>query len=1001
MMEAVHRYEGTVNQVMGDGIMALFGAPLAHEDHAVRACYAALRMQDAVKRYAEEARRAQGVTVRIRVGLNSGEVVVRAIDSDLHMDYTAVGQTTHLAARMEQLADPGAILITPATLAQAEGYVEVRSLGPVPVKGIEGPLEVYEMRGASTVRSRFQAAAARGLTRFVGRRSEMDQLAEALDHARTGRGQVVAVVGEPGVGKSRLYYEFTHSHVVRDALVIESASVSYGKAAAYLPVIELVKGYFRIEGRDDARAIREKVTGRLLSLDRSLEPFLPAFLWLLDVAVDDKAWEHLDPRERRGRTLDGVKRVILRESQVQPVVVLFEDLHWIDAETQTLLEALVESLPTARLLLLVSYRPEYRHGWGSKTYYRQLRIDPLPAATARELLDALLGHDASVEPLKPLLVRRTEGTPLFLEESVRTLVETKMLVGARGAYRVVKPLEPLAVPASVTAMLAARIDRLTPETKAVLQAASVIGTDVSLDVLRAIAGVPEDELRRHLAHLQAAEFLYETSLFPDVEYTFKHALTHEVAYGGLLQERRRDLHGRVVAAIETLHPHRLDEHVDRLAHHARRGELRERAAHYLRLAGIKATARSATHDARMWFDQALEVLDALPESRETLEQGLDIRLQLRAVLTQLGEVRRALERLREAEALAERLNDDRGRGRVCAAMSHAQFQLGELDAADESATRALRIARALGDLELRIFATTSVVQLRYFQAEYERAVELAHDNLAALPADWIYEHFGTFIPPSVLNRYFIVLSLAALGRFADAPEHEAEAIRIAERMAHPVITGTAYFAAGERRLLQGDWAAARPAIERWIRAYTGHSVLLLPIAVAAAALASAQLGEVNEALRRLEQAEPLLEEQVARPIFSGYGLAYCWLGHAALLLGRPHDALRLADRAVATSPRHPGSRAHASLLLGAIAAHPDRVDFERGNAHYRGALALAEPRRMRPLVAHCHLGIGSLSRRTGKPQEGQEHLSIAAAMYREMDMRFWLEQAEAEMRARS
>src|SRR5438552_6762895 len=481
MMEAVHRYEGTVNQVMGDGIMALFGAPLAHEDHAVRACYAALRMQDSVKRYSDGVRRAEGVPVRIRVGLNSGEVVVRAIGSDLRMDYTAVGQTTHLAARMEQLADPGTTLITPETLALAEGYVDVRSLGPTLVKGLADPIEVYEILGASTVRSRFAAAAARGLTKFVGRTVEMEQLAQALDGAKAGRGQVVGVVGEPGVGKSRLYYEFGRSHRVQGCLVIESLSVSYGKATAYLPVIELLRNYFRIEGRDDARIIREKVTGRLLALDRTLEPFMTALLWLLDVSIDDPQWEGLDPRQRRQQTLDGVKRLLLRESQIQPVVVVFEDLHWIDAETQALVDALVESLPAARVLLLVNYRPEYQHAWGGKTEYRPLRIDPLPVASAHELLDAVLGHDSTVQPLKALLIQRTEGTPFFLEESVRTLVETKVLLGDRGSYRLLKSVDAIEVPATVKALLAARIDRLRPEEKAVLQAAAVIGTDVPFE----------------------------------------------------------------------------------------------------------------------------------------------------------------------------------------------------------------------------------------------------------------------------------------------------------------------------------------------------------------------------------------------------------------------------------------------------------------------------------------------------------------------------------------
>jgi len=474
MMEAVHRYEGTVNQVMGDGIMALFGAPLAHEDHAVRACYAALRMQEAVKRYAEEVRRSEGVLPQIRVGLNSGEVVVRSIGSDLQMDYSAVGQTTHLAARMEQMAAVDSILLTAGTLRLAEGYVQVRALGPINVKGLGGPLEVFELTGASLARTRLQAAAARGLTRFVGRDAEMETVRLALEGARAGRGEAVALVGEPGVGKSRLVWEFTHSHRTQDWLILESGSVSYGKATAYLPVIDLLKAYFQIEGRDDTRKVREKVTGKVLSLDRELELILPALLALLDVPVEDAGWERLDPPQRRQRTLDGIKRLLLRESQVQPLLVLFEDLHWVDAETQALLDSLVESLPTARILLLVNYRPEYQHGWGNKTYYRQLRIDPLPATSAEDLVASLLGDDPGLQPLKRLLIDRTEGNPLFLEESIRTLVETGALAGERGEYRLIRAVSSLQMPASVHAVLAARIDRLADGDKQLLQAAAVV-----------------------------------------------------------------------------------------------------------------------------------------------------------------------------------------------------------------------------------------------------------------------------------------------------------------------------------------------------------------------------------------------------------------------------------------------------------------------------------------------------------------------------------------------
>jgi class 3 adenylate cyclase/tetratricopeptide (TPR) repeat protein len=998
MMEAVHRYEGTVNQVMGDGIMALFGAPLAHEDHAVRACYAALRMQEAVARYAEDARRAHGVNVQIRIGLNSGEVVVRAIGSDLHMDYTAVGQTTHLAARMEQLASPGSILLTPATLELVEGLVAVRPLGPVPVKGLADPVEVYEVTGAGPARTRLQATARRGLTRFVGRDAELGQLRRAQQLAATGHGQIAAIVGEAGVGKSRLVYEFSHSHRLQGWLVLESASVSYGKATSYLPVIELLKGYFKIQDRDDQREIREKVTGKLLTLDEALKPTLPALLALLDVPVDDAAWQTLDPAERRRRTLDAVKRLLLREARGQALLLIFEDLHWIDGETQALLDGLVESLASARLLLLVNYRPEYQHVWGSRTYYSQMRLDALPAESAGELLEALLGDDPGLAPLKQLLVKR--GNPFFLEETVRTLVETQVLDGPRGRYRLTQPVQATQVPATVQVMLAARIDRLSPEDKRLLQTASVVGKDVPFALLQAIAELPDEALRRGLDQLQAAEFLYETGLYPDLEYSFTHALTHEVTYSGLLHDRRRELHARIVDAIERLHQDRLGEHTERLAHHALRGEMREKAVHYLRQAGVKAAARSALPDARVAFEQALGVLEALPESQSTLEEAFEIRLELRPVLVQLGEVRRSLELLREAESLAERLNDDPRRGRVCAFMTNTHSLLGELDEALVTGTRALKIAGRVGDLRLRILATGYLEYAQYSRGEYERVVELAVGNLAALPAAWVYETFGSTQPASVFDRVWLALSLAQLGRFAEAAEYEAEAIRLAEPTQHAFTVGLAYRAADMPHLLKGDWAKARSLIEHWIAVLrTGKVVFLLHVAVASSAWVLAQLGEASEALNRLREGEQLLKRQAASGIVGHSGWSHYALGRACLLLGRLDDARRLADRAVeSSSPSFPGFAAHALHLLGDIATHPDRFDAERGEAHYRQALALAEPRSMRPLVAHCHLGLGKLSRRTGKQQEAYEHLTTATTMYREMDMRFYLEQAEADQK---
>jgi tetratricopeptide (TPR) repeat protein len=955
-------------------------------------------MQESVKRYAEGVRREHGITIRIRVGLNSGEVVVRAISSDLHMDYTAVGQTTHLAARMEQLADPGAIVITPETLLLAEGYVEVKSLGPVPVKGLAEAVDVYELTGAGTARTRLQAAALRGLTRFVGRDAEVDHLRRVLGQAGGGRGQVVAIVGEAGVGKSRLTYEFTHSHRVQDWLILEASSVSYGKATSYLPVIDLLKGYFKIGDRDDHREMRAKVLGRVLGLDRALEPLLPPLLALLDVPVEDTGWQNLDPPQRRQRTLDAVKRLLLHESQAQPLLVVFEDLHWIDGETQALLDSLAESLGSARLLLLVNYRPEYEHHWGSKTAYSQLRLDSLPAESTAELLAALLGPDPGLAPLTPMLVKR--GNPFFLEETVRTLVETGALVGQRGAYRLTRPVEALQVPATVQTILAARIDRLPAEEKRLLQTAAVIGKDVLFALLQAVADMPEESLRRGLTHLQAAEFLYETSLFPDLEYTFKHALTHQVAYGSLLQDRRRPLHARILDAIEALYPERLTEHVERLARHALRGEVWDKAVTYLRQAGTKMAGRLAYQEAVSCFEQALVALKQLPESRETTERAIELHFSLRNALLPLGENRRTFDHLRAAETLAQTINDQRRLGRTYAYLAEYFRMTGDLDGAVESGERALTLATTLGDFVLQVMATFFAGVAYHTLGDYRRAEDFFSRNVASLTGDLIRERFGMTGFPSVMARAWLVSCLAELGEFANGTERGEEAVRIAESLDHPFSLTQAHFGLGHLYLRKGDLDKALPTLERSLGVCRAASISTwFPGIAGALGYAYALSGRVAEALPLLKQAVEQVEQKASMGAPASHSRHVAYLSEAYLLAGRIGDATPVGLQALALSRKHKGRgyEAHALRLVGEIASRHDPTDVENAEEHYRRALDLATELCMRPLVAHCHLGLGKLSRRAGDGAKAQEHLETASAMYREMDMGFYLALADAEL----
>jgi tetratricopeptide (TPR) repeat protein len=739
------------------------------------------------------------------------------------------------------------------------------------------------------------------------------------------------------------------------------------------------------------------VTGQVLTLDAALQETIPALLALLDVLPEDSPFLTLDPPQRRRRTLDGLKRVLLRESQVQPLLLVCEDLHWIDTETQALLDSLVESLPTARLLLLVNYRPEYQHGWGSKTYYTQLRLDPLPPASADAFLQALLGDDSSLAPLTPLLIARTQGNPFFLEESMRTLVETGVLVGERGAYRLAQRLEGLQVPATVQAVLAARIDRLPPEDKRLLQTAAVIGTEVPWPLLQAIADAPEEALHRGLAHLQAAEFLYETSLFPERVYTFKHALTHEVTYHSLLQRRRRTLHAQIVEALEALAGDRLADQVERLADHAMRGEVWDKALLYCRQAGAKAMERSAAREAVGCYEQALAALAHLPEHRDLQEQAIDLRLDLRSARIVLGQLARLLDDLRAAETLAEALDDPRRLGRVSVYMAHYFQLVGQYDQAIASGQRARALAAASGASGTDILANNYLSIVYFLQGDYGQAMAACRRAMAALEGARRDEHWGQYVLPAVQSRTWLSLCLAEVGAFAEGRAIGEEGLHIAEAVQHPAILVVAYRGVGLPSLRQGALPHALPVLERAV-GLCEDADLPFHFSMLAPALGAAYIlgGCADEAVRLLERAR---EQATSNSTMSIQMQQLSILSEAYLHAGRLEDARPLASRALehARTYQERGREAYALYLLGDIATHHDPPEVEEAAAAYREALALADELGMRPLQAHCHRGLGTLYATIGRREQGRTELSMAREMYQAMEMTFWLPEAEGAL----
>jgi class 3 adenylate cyclase/predicted ATPase len=871
MIDSVRRYDGHVVQSTGDGIFALFGAPVAHEDHPQRSLYAALRLQEDIRRLNDRLRAEGRSPIQIRAGVNTGEVVVRPIKTgEGQTEYTPVGHTVNLASRMQSLANAGAIVISDSTRSLVEGYFALRAMGPARLKGINESVRVYEVAGLGPLRTRLERSAGRGLSKFVGRSKEREIFRLAAQLAKSGSGQVVAVVADPGVGKSRLVFEFK-AEAGGDWTVIEASSVSHGKGSSYLPVIEMLHGYFGIAKGDDPAKRRDRIAKLISELDASLEAALPYLYALLEAEDDKQRLAGMDPQLRRSRTLDALVRVLVSEASRHPLILVVEDLHWLDDESQALLDLLVESMANARILLLVNYRPEYEQRWGGKSHYHLLRLEPLGEDSADEMLSAILGESIELLPLKQLIIETTEGTPFFMEETVQALFDEGALRRADGTVTLVKPLASLRIPPTVQTILAARIDRLRADEKTLLQMLSVLGREFDLSLARAVAGRPEDELERLIANLQLGEFVYEQPSISDTEYIFKHALTQEVAYNSILLERRKQLHEDAGRAIESIYPTSLDEHVADLAHHYARSANQAKAVEYLRLAGMQATARGALHQAVQTLESALALLKTFPESpaRDQLE------LQ---VLNPLGTAYIAVRGYASPEVgpvfqRARALCDQIGEPHQQFAMVWGNFAWrivrGEMDLSLDLASEAIDRAKKLNDPGVWMEALFLMGVTLYYRGDFVGARQQYETALARYDDDpertrlWavrVGEHAG------VTHRCYLALALWHLGYAEQALKVNRDMLELARSIDHPFslayalhhtswlyqylglpaeavavsgeqirfaadqgfplfhATGVIYKAAGS--LLQGHVKAALPELIRGLDAYRGTGAAL-------------------------------------------------------------------------------------------------------------------------------------------------------------------------------
>ena len=909
MMDAVHRFDGYVVQSTGDGIFALFGAPVAHEDHPQRALYAGLRMQEELRRYSARVVADGGIPIQCRIGINTGEVVVRSIHTGAgHVEYTPIGHTTNLASRMQTAAPVGSIAVTEATRNLCEGYFTLKPLGATKVKGVSEPVNVYEVTGPGLLRTRLQVSAQRGLSRFVGRHSEMEAIKRALELARGGRGQIVAAIGEAGVGKSRLFYEFK-AIAQSGCLTLEAFSVSHGKALACQPLIDLLRNYFEITPLDDERKRREKVTGKVLALDRALEDSLPYLFSMLGIAegAGSAVFNGVDPQLLRKRTFDALKRMLSRESLNQPLLIVFEDLHWVDNETQEFLDLLADGIATARVLLLVNYRPEYRHNWGSRSYYTQLRLDPLGKESAEEMLGALFGEQAAAKDgattrnglgvLKRFIIEKTQGNPFFMEEMVQALFDQGALLRNGGGVTAAKTVAEIKIPATVQGILASRIDRLAAEDKELLQTLAVIGKEFPLGLVKRVAPGPDEQLQRSLSNLQLAEFIYEQPAFPEVEYTFKHALTLEVAYNSMLTERRKAMHERIGRAMEEQFAGRLGDHFGELARHYSRSANPGKAIEYLRLAAQQAAQRSSYAEAIAYVSNGLEILAGLPESEQRDRDELELRVTLGlslmaaegfdsdeveraftrasilardlkepifqfAVLNGLwgfhftrGHVNQAVEISKKLMAVAEQLKDPEWIRSSHTAMGAALHYAGDLLAARRHLEQAAALNNAPRPLagryrfgpDLTVICLTALGGVLLELGYPDQALKRAKEAMAAVDA-------GSDPFSMVMAMVFNIEAHCARREAAKGEELARAVVAMCEEKGYPFWLSVGRRMVGWALMLQGQAREAIELMEEDIRRFTGPPAEMVHYrALLSIADCYSQIGEAQRALALLDQ----------------------------------------------------------------------------------------------------------------------------------------------------
>ncbi len=800
MMDEIHLQEGTINQFRGDGVMALFGAPVAHEDHAQRACRAALSIQRILKRYSEKVDRDYGIEFKMRIGLNSGTVVVGAIGDDLRMDYTADGDTTNLASRIENLARPGTSLISVNTRRLVKDYFELKPLGKAHVKGKKEQQEIFELVRAGGAVTRIEAAAAKGLTRFVGRKNSMAALMDAYEKAKRSNGQVVGMIGEAGVGKSRLLLEFRKRLPKGEFGYLEGRCIHFGSGMPYLPILDILKSYFGITERESETVARKRVRKKIIDLDKKLPYILPPICELLSLKVQDETYLKLEPRVKREKLFEALRDLIVRGSQKRLLMITLEDLHWIDKATEAFLDYFISWLATTKVLLILLYRPEYTHPWAGKSYFNRIGVHQLSLKSSDELVRAILEGGEKTPELIELILNRTAGNPLFMEELAHSLLENGSIVKKNNRYVLCRAPEDLRVPDTIQGIIAARIDRLEENLKRIMQVASVIGREFAFRLLQAISGMRED-LKHQLLNLQSLELIYEKRLFPELEFIFKHALVQEVAYNTLLSTRRKEIHQRIGKAIEELYSRNLEEFYEVLAFHYGRSNEQEKTLQYLDLANRKTEKLYALQDAMGYFEAAMALLDTLKDNASHRFLRISMLVRNVFVFQLLDKFHNYYALLQKFEPVAVALNNPELLGGFYTRRALCEWYFGYVNVSHETAKKAVHLSEACGNAFDAGYAYGISQWILYHKSNYAAVLQLKEKVIRSFEKSFSLRGY-------VWSICAVSMAYSHLGQWDKAVQEGEIALKLADEYSDASLSSIANWVISQAYCLKGDLGRA-------------------------------------------------------------------------------------------------------------------------------------------------------------------------------------------------